>query len=85
MHKTTRRFRKLFDRLPSPIKRAAKEKFELLKNNPSHPSLQFKKIGKFWSVRITDFYRALAVQDGDDFIWVWIGTHGEYEELLKKK
>jgi hypothetical protein len=28
-------------------------------------------------------YRALAVEDGNDFIWVWIGTHDEYERMIK--
>ncbi len=35
---------------------------KLLKDNPFHPSLHFKKIGRFWSVRISDHYRALAVK-----------------------
>ena len=25
--------------------------------------------------------RAIAVEDGDDFIWVWIGTHAEYDRI----
>jgi len=24
----------------------------------------------------------LAVPDGRDYIWVWIGTHDEYERLI---
>jgi hypothetical protein len=27
-------------------------------------------------------YRALAVEDGADLIWFWIGTHAEYDRLL---
>jgi hypothetical protein len=27
-------------------------------------------------------HRALAVKDGDDFIWVWIGQHDEYDRLI---
>jgi len=42
------------------------------------PSLHFKRVGRLWSVRIGLSYRALAVEDGTDFIWVWIGTHDEY-------
>jgi hypothetical protein len=49
----------------------------------SHPSLQFKNVVKFWSVRIGASYRALAIEDGKDFIWVWIGTHDEYERMIK--
>lgn len=49
----------------------------------SHPSLHFKKVGKFWTARIGMDYRVLAVEDGNDFIWVWIGTHDEYERMIK--
>nr|WP_323274734.1 hypothetical protein [Limnoraphis robusta] len=47
--------------------------------------MQFKKVGKLWSARIGLNYRALAVQDGQDYIWVWIGTHDEYEQILKSR
>jgi hypothetical protein len=45
--------------------------------------LHFKKVGKVWSIRIMLDYRALAVKDGNDLIWVWIGTHDEYERMIK--
>jgi len=84
MHRTTRRFWKRFDDLPEAVQRIAKESFELLKENPSHPSLHFKKVGKLWSVRVGINHRALAVEDGEDFIWVWIGTHDEYERMIRE-
>ena len=84
MHKTTDRFWKCFNKLPKPIQDVAKKQFSLLKANPQHPSLNFKKVGKFWSVRITDFYRALAIKDGEDYIWVWIGTHDDYDKMIKR-
>ena len=83
MHRTTDRFRKCLGKLPEPVKKISRKNFELLKANPSHPSLYFKKVGKFWSVRIGANYRALAIEDGEDFIWVWIGTHDEYEKMIK--
>lgn len=84
MHKTTPRFWKYFEALRERVQQKAKHQFELLKNNHYHPSLHFKKVGKFWSVRITDYYRALAIQHENDYIWVWIGTHEDYERLIKK-
>jgi hypothetical protein len=57
----------------------------MLKNDSWHPSLHFKKVGKFCSMRIGLNYRALAVQDEEDFIWVWIGTHDEYERTIQEK
>jgi hypothetical protein len=82
MHRTTRRFWKCFDDLPEAVQRTAEKNFELLKTDPSHPSLHFKKVGRFWSVRVGISHRALAVEDGADFIWVWIGTHDEYERMI---
>ncbi|MCB1189948.1 MAG: hypothetical protein H7A23_18090 [Leptospiraceae bacterium] len=82
MHKTTDRFWKCFEKLPDYIKMLAKENFELLKENQYHPSLHFKKIGDYWSVRIGLSYRALAVKDDNDYIWVWIGTHEEYNKII---
>jgi hypothetical protein len=82
MHLATGRFWKCFDGLPGTVQKVSKEKFRLLKSNPSHPSLHFKKVGKLWSVRAGINYRALAVEDGENFTWVWIGTHTEYERLI---
>ena len=85
MHRTTDRFWKCYERLPEPVQKISTKNFELLKTNPTHPSLRFKKVGKFWSVRIGLDHRALAIEDGKDFIWVWIGTHDEYERMIKDK
>jgi hypothetical protein len=82
MHKATSRFWKTFSELPTQVQKIARKNFELLKSNPYHPSLHFKKIGKIWSVRIGLEYRALAIRDGEDFIWFWIGTHEDYDRLI---
>lgn len=39
-------------------------------------------MGEFWSARVNDAYRALAVREGNIFTWFWIGTHDEYERML---
>jgi hypothetical protein len=85
MHRTTARFWTLLARLPEPVQRVAHENFELLKKNPAHPSLHFKRIGNLWSARVGINYRAVAVEDGSDFIWVWIGPHDEYQRLIKQQ
>jgi hypothetical protein len=41
-----------------------------------------KKVGRFWSVRVGLHHRALAVEDGGDLVWFWIGTPAEYDRLL---
>jgi len=53
MHFTTRRFWQCYDSLPKPIQQVADENYELLKADPSHPSLHFKKVGKYWSVLVS--------------------------------
>ena len=83
MHRATQRFWTALENLPADIQTAARRNFELLKVNPQHRSLHFKKVGKFWSARVGIHYRALAVQDGEDFIWVWIGTHDEYDQMIR--
>ncbi|HJX10642.1 MAG TPA: hypothetical protein VJ733_09080, partial [Candidatus Binatia bacterium] len=65
--------------------RVAQRNFKILKDNPAHFSLHFKKVGKLWSVRAGPHHRALAVEDGTDFIWVWIGPHDEYERIIKQQ
>lgn len=69
--------------LPDEIRRVADKNFKLLKADPSHPSLHFKKIGRFRSARVGLSYRALAVEVDDGLLWLWIGTHAEYEKLIK--
>ena len=83
MHRTTNRFWKCFEKLPELVQKLSKQNFQLLKTNPWHPSLHFKKVGKLWSVRADISHRALAVKDGEDFIWSWIGTHDEYERMIR--
>jgi hypothetical protein len=54
-----------------------------LKADHRHPSLHFKKIGKFYSIRIGLTYRALAVEIPDGLAWFWIGNHSEYDRLIQ--
>lgn len=83
MHRTTPQFWSRFDKLPPQIQQLARKNFDLLKQNPDHPSLHFKKVGRFWSARVGLSHRALAIQDDEDYIWVWIGNHDEYDRLLR--
>ncbi|MBE2224455.1 MAG: hypothetical protein IAF02_23140 [Anaerolineae bacterium] len=83
MHRTTPQFWSRFDKLPPQIQQLARKNFDLLKQNPDHPSLYFKKVGRFWSVRVGLSHRALAIQNDEDYIWVWIGNHDEYDRLLR--
>lgn len=71
-----------FDTLPEHVQELARQNFELLKLNPSHPSLHFKKVGKYRSARVGLKFRALDVEVEDGVLWFWIGSHAEYDRLL---
>jgi hypothetical protein len=36
-----------------------------------------------YSVRIGIHYRALGVRERDDIIWLWIGSHADYDRMLR--
>jgi hypothetical protein len=83
--KATKKFWKCYLNLPEPIQKTALKQYNLWIRDPAHSSLQFKKINDAWSCRVTDNYRALGVKSGDTVIWFWIGAHGEYETLIRRK
>ena len=84
-HRATPRFWNCYRALPAEIQQLADRNYETLCHDPRHPSLHFKKIGQFWSSRVGLHYRALAVEAGDELLWLWIGTHAEYDRLLQQK
>ena len=81
-HFASSRFWSCYERLPENVRTLADKNFELLKTNPQHPSLHFKKIRQYRSVRIGLAHRALAVEVENGLLWFWIGTHAEYDALL---
>jgi hypothetical protein len=84
-HRATPRFGTCYRALPAEIQQLADRSYELLCNDRRHPSLHFKKVGQFWSVRVGLHYRALAVEAEGDVLWVWIGSHAEYDQLLRQR
>ena len=45
-------FWEAYAKLPENIRGLADKSYALLKEDPRHPSLRLKKIGRFWSVRV---------------------------------
>ncbi|MCY4570580.1 MAG: hypothetical protein OXD49_20015 [Candidatus Poribacteria bacterium] len=79
MYKTNQAFWACYHRLPRDIQQRADKNFALLKQDPEHPSLNFKRVGRTrWSVRISRNYRALAREENGTLVWFWIGKHDEY-------
>ena len=81
-HLASRAFWDAYGKLPEQVRALADKNYTLLKENPQHPSLQFKKVGRFWSVRVGLRYRALAVEDDGDLVWFWIGSHADYDAMI---
>ena len=84
-HRASPRFWRCYRALPRDVQSLADKSYALLKTNPAHPSLHFKKVAQFWSARVGLYYRALAVESGDDFAWFWIGSHADYDKLIGHK
>jgi hypothetical protein len=81
-HFASLKFWALYQALPAEIRELADKNYQLLKSNPRHPSLHFKRIGELWSVRVGDHYRALGIDEVGGINWIWIGTHAEYDRLV---
>ena len=81
-HHTTRRFWRLYGELSAAVQARADRQFERLKSDPKHPSLHFKRVGRFWSARVDSDFRVLGVDHPDGILWFWIGPHEEYDRLI---
>jgi hypothetical protein len=83
-HYASTKFWGCFGDLPESIQQLARANFELLRQDPSHPSLRFKQVknGQYRSVRVGKHFRALGVPVPDGVQWFWIGSHAEYDQLL---
>jgi len=85
MHFTTPRFWRCYHALPEAVQRTADRCYQLLRENPSHPSLHFKKVENYWSVRVGLWHRALGVEIEEGILWFWIGLHSEYQRLIGRR
>ena len=81
-HRASAKFWRFFEELPADIQELADGSFLSLKRGSPNPSLHFKKVGRFRSARVGIHYRAVAVQEGADLVWFWIGRHDEYERII---
>lgn len=75
-----------FAKLPDDIKSQARKAYRLWSQNHAHPSLHFKKIHtqeSLFSVRVGLGWRALGLKEEDTITWFWIGSHAEYDNIIK--
>jgi len=85
--RTTERFRKAFAALPEHVRGRARDAYRQFRDDPSDPRLRFKQVHTsrpIFSARVGLGYRALAVREGDVVVWFWIGTHDDYDRLLRQ-
>ncbi len=75
-------FWRCYNALPANTQKLADKNFALLRADPDHPSLHFKKVGRFRSARVGLQHRALAVEADDGLLWFWIGSHADYERMI---
>lgn len=79
-------FLKAYRRLPKDVRTQARKAYRLFKDNPQHPSLNFKTIHPnkpIYSARISRDYRTIGIMTQDSIIWFWIGSHTDYDKLIK--
>jgi hypothetical protein len=73
-HRASPRFWRLYRALPQEIQQLADRGYQMLLQDPRHPSLHFKRIGRVWSARVGLHHRALAAERNEEIVWIWIGT-----------
>jgi hypothetical protein len=72
-----------YHELPQRTRQLARKNYALWLRDSFHPSLQFKRLkNELWSIRVGAHYRAVGYfLDADTFVWIWIGSHEEYNKF----
>jgi hypothetical protein len=83
--RVTEDFVTCFAKLPREIQERARKCYRLWNQDPSHPSLHFKRVNDkepIYSARVGIGWRVLGLLEGDTVTWFWIGSHAEYDRLV---
>lgn len=85
--RTTARFRKALEVLPGPVREQARAAYQQFQRDPAYPGLRFKQVHAvlpIYSARVGRHYRALGERQVDDtIVWFWIGSHADYDRILR--
>jgi hypothetical protein len=74
-----------YEKLPLRAQKLADRYFAFFERDPLYPSLHLERIrDEIWSVRIGGHYRALAKRREDCWLWFWIGTHEQYNKVMRR-
>lgn len=82
----TNDFIELFNKLPRSVQKQARKSYKIWLENQNHPSLQFKRIHNIepiWSVRVGLKWRVLGLREDASIYWFWIGSHTDYDKLIR--
>jgi hypothetical protein len=85
--RTSAEFRRQFRLLPREVQAQARAAFKQFKADPRYPGLHFKKLPPhedLWSARISRDCRAIDRWRGDVILWIFIGSHGDYDSILRR-
>jgi hypothetical protein len=77
----------LYRVLPEHVRQQARQAYALFQQDPHHPSLRFRQVHPvrpIYSARVGANYRAVGIREGDVIFWFWIGSHGDYDHLLRQ-
>ena len=83
----TKRFREAYTVLPEHIKQLTLKNYKIWLTDSSYPSLHYKQVHNIkpiYSARVGIAYRVLGIQQDESMIWFWIGSHSDYDKLLKQ-
>ena len=83
---TNSAFWKGYTKLPTHIKDIAKKQYKLFAHDPHHASLHFKRVHStkpIYSARTNRGYRAVGILNNNTIIRFWVGSHDDYDKLLK--
>ncbi len=83
----TSQFLTLYRKLPANVREQARAAYALFRQDPHHPSLRFRRVHPtrpIFSARVGMDYRAVGIRRGTDSFWFWIGSHSDYDALLRQ-
>lgn len=73
--------------MPPDLQSAARRAYRKFASDPAHPSLHLERLRgdtRFWSVRVTLDYRAVARRyEGNAWVWIWIGPHKDFDRTFR--
>lgn len=81
--RTSSRFWKCYRKLPKHIRKEARKAKESILSKSSLQKGTFYP-SNFFFAYISKDYPAVGIQQNNQIIWFWLGSHNDYDNLLKK-